>query len=287
MLTLVRWQSVLPSLVVACWATLVPPAARGEDELLSAPRRPSRRFDADLVNLVVDGHRAFVLMPRNTGRDAAPNWVWYAPTLLAPHEEDWKSPGQRHAWLFNRLTKGGLCVAGVDVGESYGSPQGRATYDRFYELLVERHGFGRRPGLLAISRGGLMAYNWAAEHPTQISCIGGIYPVCNLRAYPRMDRLTGAYGMSADQLRAQFDKHNPLARLQPLAGADVPILHLHGDQDKAVPLEEHSAELARRYRALGGNIEVTIVEGKGHEVVPEFWQHPGLVDFFLRHADAR
>jgi hypothetical protein len=42
------------------------------------------------------------------------------------------------------------------------------------------------------------------------------------------------------------------AWLAPLAAARVPILHIHGDSEKLITLEDHTAELARRYRALGG-----------------------------------
>jgi predicted esterase len=91
--------------------------------------------------------------------------------------------------------------------------------------------------------------------------------------------------MGEDQLRAQLAKHNPLDRLAGLAAAGVPILHGHGDQDTAVPLPTHSAELARRYRALGGQAQVIVIPGKGHEIAPELWQEPRLAEFFLRHRE--
>ncbi len=248
---------------------------------------PSSLFAADMVRLEVDGHAAFILKPDKPRADSEKPWVWYAPTLLAEREDNWMSPGKRHAWIFKRLLTGGVYVAGVDVGESYGSPAGRAIYDRFHELLVNRYGFSPKPGLLPISRGGLMAYNWAANRPDCVSCIGGIYPLCNLAAYPPLERIAKPYGMSVEELRAQMDLHNPVARLAPLAAAHVPILHVHGDRDTAVPLQSHSAELARRYEALGGEAEVLVVPGKGHEIVPEYWQEPRLIDFILKHVVVR
>ena len=82
---------------------------------------------------------------------------------------------------------------------------------------------------------------------------------------------------------SQIDKHNPLARIEPLANADVPVLHLHGDHDTVLPLESHSGELVKRYRKLGGRAELIVIHGKGHEVVPEFWQDVRLVDFFVEN----
>ena len=70
--------------------------------------------------------------------------------------------------MFERFLAEGIAVAGVDVGESYGSPQGRAHFTALYRELVERRGFSRKPCLLARSRGGLMLYNWAAEHPESV-----------------------------------------------------------------------------------------------------------------------
>jgi pimeloyl-ACP methyl ester carboxylesterase len=201
---------------------------------------------------------------------------------LADREADWKSPGKRHAWIFGRLLAAGVYVVGVDVGESWGSPAGRAAYDKFYDLLVEQFGFSPKACLFCVSRGGLMAYNWAAGRPDRVRCIGGIYPLVNLQTYGGLDKVARAYGMSERQLRAEIEKHNPIDRLRPLAGAGVAILHVHGDQDSAVPLETNSAELARRYQALGGRAQVVVIPGKGHEVAPELWEEPRLAEFLLK-----
>ena len=79
----------------------------------------------------------------------------------------------------------GIGMAGVDVGESFGNPNGRAVFTKLWETLRTRYGMSDRPGLLPQSRGGLMLYNWAAEHPDRVSCIAGIYPACDLRSFPR------------------------------------------------------------------------------------------------------
>jgi predicted esterase len=65
------------------------------------------------------------------------------------------------------------------------------------------------------------------------------------------------------------------------------VLHVHGDADQVVPLEENSGELARRYRALGGQVRLIVIPGKGHEVCPEFFQCQELVDFVIAHAKPR
>ena len=227
----------------------------------------------------VDGRTAFVILPaaENLHPNRPTPWVWYAPTLPG-------LPEARECWMFERLLAAGIAVAGVDVGESYGNPQGRAHFTALYRELVERRGFSRKPCLLARSRGGLMLYNWAAEHPDSVGCIAGIYPVCNLRSWPGLNKACGAYGLSAEQLDIQLAQHNPIDRLAPLAKAGVPIFHIHGDTDDVVPLPDNSALLASRYRELGGSMRLRIPPGQGHNVWDGFFQCRELVEFVLAHA---
>jgi hypothetical protein len=133
----------------------------------------------------VEGRTAFVILPTPGQTNRPTPWVWYAPTLPG-------LPEARETWMFERFLAAGIAVAGVDIGESYGNLQGRALYSAFYQELVERRGFARKPCLLPRSRGGLMLYNWACEHPESVACIAGIYPVCNLRSFPGLDRAGGA-----------------------------------------------------------------------------------------------
>ena len=228
----------------------------------------------------VQGRTAFIIVPGIENRHSTrpTPWVWYAPTLP-------KLPEARERWMFERFLAAGIAVAGVDVGESYGSPQGRAVFSALYRELVERRGFSRKPCLLARSRGGLMLYNWAAEHPESVGGIAGIYPVCNLRSWPGLDKACGAYGLTAAQLDKQLAQHNPIDRLAPLARAGVPIFHIHGDADKTVPLADNSGELARRYRELGGSMQLRIAPGQDHNVWEGFFQCEELVEFVIAHAN--
>src|SRR5207244_3318746 len=93
-------------------------------------------------------------------------------------------------------------VAGIDVGESYGSPDGRGAFSKLYEELTSRRGLARKACLLARSRGGLMLYNWASENADKVACVAAIYPVCNLLSYPGIAKACGAYRMSEEQLSA-------------------------------------------------------------------------------------
>ena len=209
-------------------------------------------------------------------------WVFYAPIIQ--HELP-DCLGQ-HEWLFGSLLREGFAIGGVDVGESYGCPAGRAEFSDFYRLVVSGLDLSEKACLLPQSRGGLMLYNWAAEHPEWVQGIGGIYTVCDLASYPGLGEACGAYGMSCDELKGELAEHNPIDRLEPLARAGVPIFHVHGDVDETVPLEDNAGELAERYEALGGAVQLVIIEGKGHEVCDEFRKCPELLEFFVRQGRA-
>lgn len=225
----------------------------------------------------VDGHQAFVIVPDKPADPAAIPWVWYAPTLPG-------LPAKSEVWMFEQFLESGIAIAGIDVGESFGSPEGRRLYSALYRELVDNRRFAPKASLLARSRGGLMLYCWAAENPKKVNGIAGIYPVCNIASYPGIDRACSAYGFTSEQLRSELTKHNPIDRLAPLADAGVPIFHIHGDVDKVVPLELNSGMVAKRYDDLGGKMDLEVVKGQGHNMWPGWFQSQRLVDFVIRSA---
>src|SRR6185503_9168974 len=109
--------------------------------------------------------------------------------------------------------------------------------------------------------------------------IVGIYPVCDLRSYPGLEKAAPAYAMTAKELDGRLKDHNPIDRLEPLAKAKVPILHIHGDADKVVPLDANSQVIADRYKALGGSMELIVIRGKGHAEIAEFFRSDRVLEF--------
>lgn len=220
---------------------------------------------------------AFLLLPKARSPATPVPWVLYAPTLPG-------LPSAAEAWLFERLLAAGVAIAGIDVGESYGSPEGCGLYDALYEHLVADRGLAARCVLLARSRGGLMTLAWAANRPERIAAFAGIYPVCDLRSYPGLAKAAAAYGTTAAGLAAQLPRCNPIERLQGLAAAHVPFFAVHGDRDATVPLAANSGALAERVRAYGGEVELQILPGRGHDMDPGFFRGEALLAFVLRHA---
>ena len=247
--------------------------------LLSETRvQKTTRFGSECLELQIGDVQGFLIMPTAPAADGSKPWVWYAPAYWNGY------PHERLDWLFSRLLAQGFAVCGTNVGDSFGSPQSRRIYSRFYEHVVKEYGLSPKVSLLPQSRGGLMWYNWASENPEKVACIGGIYPVCDLTSYPGLAATAKAYGLSELELSAQIAQHNPIDRLEPLAKAKVPILHLHGDKDEVVPLQRNSGELMQRYRALGGPGELIVIPGKGHAELPEFFESQQLLEFLRRHG---
>ena len=178
-------------------------------------------------------------------------------------------------------------ICGTDVGDSFGSPASRKTYSLFHAHVVKEYGLAPKACLLPQSRGGLMLYNWAVEHPESVACVAGIYTVCSFTSYPGVDKAAPAYKMTPEALQATLKDHDPIERLAALAKAKVPIFHIHGDADTVVPVEHNAGELVKRYKKLGGPATLKIVPGKGHEEVDEFFTAPDFLNFILEHGTGR
>lgn len=172
------------------------------------------------------------------------------------------------------LLSNGFHVAYVNVSGEFGSPTAVDRFNDFYELLTLGYGFDNKAVLEGMSRGGLIVYNWAAENADKVHCIYADAPVCDFKSWPGgfgvgvgspSDWTTckSAYGFATD-----LDAFNyydfPLNRMQPIADAGIPLLHVVGDADTVVPVAENTAILEERYLAAGGAIQVIHKPGVGH-----------------------
>ncbi|MBI3921657.1 MAG: alpha/beta hydrolase, partial [Armatimonadetes bacterium] len=79
---------------------------------------------------------------------------------------------------------------------------------------------------------------------------------------------------------------NPVDNLKPLAEAKIPLLHVCGEADEVVPIEENTHVVEQRYRQLGGTITVIAKPLCGHH--PHSLKEPTpIVDFILQNTAPR
>jgi 6-phosphogluconolactonase len=232
-------------------------------------------------SFLVEGRPAFVLLPPEDRREKPQPWVLYAPTLPG-------LPDQHEKWMHERFLEAGVAVAGIDVGEGYGGPRGKALFSAFHHEMTTRRGLAPRPCLLGRSRGGLWVTGWAADNPENVAGLAGIYPVFDLRSYPGLAKAAPAYGLTAKELEERLGEFNPIERVGLLAKARVPALLIHGDEDRVVPLKENSAEFAARYKAEGaeGLVKLIVAKGQGHNYWVGFFRCQELIDFTVARARA-
>jgi pimeloyl-ACP methyl ester carboxylesterase len=227
----------------------------------------------DRVDFTVFGRSAIIVVPR----EPAPGRPWIWRTEFFDHEP------QVDLALLSR----GWIVAYIDVKNMYGSPKAMAIFAQFYAYVVSNHGLSKRVVLEGFSRGGLYAINFAINHPTRVAALYLDAPVLDIRSWPGKNRQSKewaqcleAYGLS-DASVASI--RGPLDRLTLLAKSGVPILSVCGDADQTVPLAENTAILEKRYRELGGPIEVILKPGADHH--PHSLKDPTrIVDFLIKNA---
>ena len=191
---------------------------------------------------LVEGRPAFTFLPPEDKRTKPQPWIMYGPTLPG-------YPDSHEKWMHEQFLAAGVAVAGIDVGEGYGSPDSQAKFSALYSEMTEKRGYGKKPCLLGRSRGGLWVSSWACANPDKVAGIVGIYPVFDFRTYPGLAQAAPAYGLTKEQLEAQLSEHNPIEKVSVLAHAKIPALFIHGNQDTVVPLKENSAEFKARYKA--------------------------------------
>lgn len=186
------------------------------------------------------------------------------------------------------LLRRGFHVAYYDLTHLYGSPRARKSGTDFYWNMVRMYGLSPKVTLEGFSRGGLFAYNWAADHPDKVACIYVDAPVCNVFSWPGRSPenaglwkgLLEEWGLADDQMNSFSG--NPIDRLKPLADAGIPVICVCGDSDKVVPFSENSAIVRQRYTAMGAPFELILKPGVHHH--PHSLSDPApVVDFIIRH----
>lgn len=218
--------------------------------------------------------------------------------VVVPHEPAdgmpwvWRARFWNHEPAFDiAMLQQGYHVVYCNVTNLLGSPKALKRWDAFYEYLRFEHLFADRMVLEGMSRGGLPVYNWAAKNPEKVAAIYADNPVMDFKSWPggkgKSDGSPGVWkhclaSYEFTEEEAMAYEGNPLDNLEPLARAGIPILHVVGDQDEVVPVDENTLVAQERYLAMGGIFELIVKQGAGHH--PHGLEDPQpIVDFVLKH----
>lgn len=189
------------------------------------------------------------------------------------------------------LLEKGYHIVYMKVQGLLGAPIAVKYWDQLYSELTTEYGFASKVALVGLSRGGLYCMNWAIANPTKVSCIYNDAAVCDFKSWPggkgngkgsesEWQRVLRVYGFKTEEEALRY-QGNPVDNLKPLAVAGIPLLHIYGDADQVVPWDENTGVVAKRYKALGGSIELIGKPGVGHH--PHGLEDPTpIVDFILK-----
>ncbi|MEY3226711.1 MAG: hypothetical protein RLZZ536_1330, partial [Planctomycetota bacterium] len=99
--------------------------------------RPEKQLPLAGESFLAGGRPAFLIAGRGGLPRSGRSWVWYAPTLPG-------LPGAEERWMFRQFQDAGIAIAGIDAGESYGSPAGNRVFDDLHAEMVRR-GYSSKP----------------------------------------------------------------------------------------------------------------------------------------------
>lgn len=160
----------------------------------------------------------------------------------------------RDALVDQALLARGLHIVVGPVGYNADGPN-HDDWDKLYRSLTSQ-GFSKKPAMEGAGGAAGAVYAWAIDNPDKVSCIYAENPILH----------TGGV------------KIQPIDDLAPLAKAGVPIMHVCGSLDPA--LDEQTRVAETRYKKLGGEIKVMLLEGQGHVLAEQRDVSP-VVDFVL------
>ncbi|MFC4872806.1 alpha/beta hydrolase [Negadavirga shengliensis] len=240
---------------------------------------PDKWHGFELIAFKFNGVDAKIVFPHQPNEEK--NWIW--------RTQFWDLEPQVDTALLNR----GFHLVYIDVIDLYGNKIAVDRFNAFYGFLIKNFGLNSKTVLEGISRGGLDAYNWASENTDKVFCIYGDAPVCDIKSWPGglgkgkgskrdWEKCLKAYGLTA--LTVNDFEGIPIYNCTKLAEAKIPVLHVCGDLDTTVPIDENTYKLEKSFKEAGGVIQIIIKKGIGHH--PHGLADPKpIVDFILANVE--
>ena len=245
-------------------------------EKIEASYKTSSFYGYDCADFLFKDCEAKIVKPRF----AAPGhpWIWRA--------RFWGHEPQTDIALLDR----GFHLVYCDASELFGNAEAVNLWNAFYTFL-HKAGLAKRVAMEGMSRGGVYIYNWAAVNPGKVSCIYADAPVLDLKSWPGgkgkgpgskadWEIFKKDYGYSTEEETADF-KNNPMDKIAEIVKGKYPMLHVVGDADEVVPVDENTAPFEKMILAAGGDIKVIHKPGIGHH--PHSLANPQpIVDYILK-----
>jgi lysophospholipase L1-like esterase/pimeloyl-ACP methyl ester carboxylesterase len=204
-------------------------------------------------------------------------WIWRA--------RFWGHEPQTDIALLER----GFHLVYMDVAEMYGNEESVKLWNQFYDYM-QNVGMAKKVVLEGMSRGGIYAYNWALQNATKVAAVYADAPVLDMKSWP--GGLGKGLGSKNDwtifknvfiltEEQAKKFKNSPLDNAELIAKGGYPMLHVVGDADEVVPVDENTNPFEVRIKNAGGDITVIHKKGIGHH--PHSLANPTpIVDFILK-----
>ena len=204
-------------------------------------------------------------------------WIWRA--------RFWGHEPQTDIALLER----GFHIVYMDVAEMYGNETSILLWNQFYEYM-QQIGMSKKVVLEAMSRGGIYAYNWAIRNPSKVAAVYADAPVLDIKSWPgglgkgpgsKDDWTIFKNDFNLTESQAKEFKNSPLDNAEIIAKGGYPLLHVVGDADEVVPVDENTHPFEARIKKAGGDITVMHKQGVGHH--PHSLANPTpIVDFILK-----
>jgi lysophospholipase L1-like esterase/pimeloyl-ACP methyl ester carboxylesterase len=227
------------------------------------------------------------------------NWHHSACKIVTPR---WAAPG--HPWVWRArfwghepqtdiaLLERGFHVVYCDVAELFGNSEAISRWNAFYALL-HHAGLSAKAVMEGMSRGGVYIYNWAAANPGKVVCVYADNPVLDLKSWPgsavrrhtpylkEWETFKKDYGLASDEEALRFSG-SPVDKVEQIVKGNFPMLHVCGDADEDVPMNENTLPFEQKVKALGGNI--TVIHKPGFKHHPHSLPDPTPIVSFILQA---
>ena len=203
-----------------------------------------------------EGCDAWIAEPRFTAGDG--RWSWCTV---------WPEAYVRRVGI-EALLEHGFYHVHIDTFATRANREGIRIMRAFQKMLVGM-GLSPKTNLIGMSWGGFFSLRYAEENPGKVAAVYLDAPVCNAadpddrpNTLQHCKSIEDAYGLTHRQL--QTSPMNPVNHIQPLVGAQIPLMAVLGQDDQSVSIETNFDLFEKRLLALGGTIQT---------IRRNFWGH--------------